>query len=53
MKETILEALKKAAIRTQVLGDNRMHELIVDDDFEKLAEKLAEDITLYLEAQRA
>ena len=41
MKEVILAVLKKAANRTQVLGDNRMHDLIVDDDFEALAEELS------------
>lgn len=53
MKELILSVLKKSANRTQVLGDNRLHDLIVDDDFETVAEELEESITLYLESQKA
>jgi len=40
MKQKIIEVLKKSAIRTQFLGDNRLHSLIVDDDFEKLSDVL-------------
>lgn len=44
MKEVILTVLKKAANRTQVLGDNRMHDLIVDDEFPALAEAIVEQL---------
>lgn len=40
MKEKIITILKKNAIRTQVLGDNRLHSLICDDDFEAVAKDL-------------
>ena len=53
MKDVILAVLKKAANRTQVLGDNRMHDLIVDDDFVALAKELEERIELYQESLRA
>ena len=53
MKEVILAVLRKAANRTQGLGDNRMHDLIVDDDFEALAKEIEERALLYLESLRA
>lgn len=42
MKEVILAVLKKAANRTQVLGGNRMHDLIVAEDFPALAGAITE-----------
>lgn len=53
MKEVILAVLKNAANRTQVLGDNRMHDLIVDDDFEAVAKEVEEYVLLYMESRRA
>lgn len=47
MKEVILAVLKKAANRTQVLGDNRLHDLIVDDDFEAVAKEIEEQIKFF------
>ena len=40
MKDKIITILKKNAIRTQVLGDNRLHSLISDDEFETVAKDL-------------
>lgn len=40
MYDRILSLLKSSAIRGQVLGDNRFHMLIVDDQFEMLAREL-------------
>lgn len=40
MYQKILSLLKSSAIRGQVLGDNRFHMMIVDEQFEMLAMEL-------------
>jgi len=41
MKSQIISLLRSSAIRGQVLGDNRFHMLIVDEQFESITTTLA------------
>jgi hypothetical protein len=64
MKSQIISLLRSSAIRGQVLGDNRFHMLIVDEQFESIATALAtlfeaetdrrnSDLLIALESYRA